>query len=232
MERPRAYRSSIPPDATVRRVSRYEEEQGVIRLEWRRYFVGGKLVGERGYWGDGKLAQERPIRHGKVHGRCYQWDCSGVLVLLEPYQKGLMHGTARQWAEDGTLLGTYEMRHGTGLDVWRARREDGRVVVAEVHSMRAGMKHGFTWWLRGDGRPYHEEHYWNGQRHGIERMWNAEHRLRRGYPRYWVRDEQVSKREYLSARKSDPGLPPFRAIDQVPRRRRAYSRVIERGKAG
>lgn len=199
----------------------------MIRLERRQYFVAGQLVGERGYWRDGTLAFERPIRDGKAHGRCYEWARSGALVLLEPYRAGLMHGTARQWAEDGTLLGSYEMRHGTGFDVWRARTEEGRIVVAEIHSMRAGRKHGFTWWLREDARPYHEEHYWDGQRHGIERAWNAQNRLRRGSPKYWVHDEQVSKREYSRARTADSALPPFRAIDQVPRRRR-FALVIQK----
>ena len=130
-----------------------------------------------------------------------------------------MHGTAVQWADDGTVIGTYEMRRGTGLDVWRCRSADGRVRVTEIHGMRDGKKHGFTWWIEDRTHPNHEEHFWEGHLHGIERMWNENDRLCRGYPRYWIRDEQVRKRKYLRASAQDESLPEYRVADQLPTRR-------------
>ena len=81
-------------------------------------------------------------------------------------------------------------------------------------------KHGFTWWLHEDRkRVYHEEHFLDGERHGIERVWNHNDRICRGYPKYWVAGETVLKRQYLRARKRDKTPPPYRDADQTPKRR-------------
>jgi hypothetical protein len=42
--------------------------------------------------------------------------------------------------------------------------------------------------------------------------------LHRGYPKYWIRGEAATKRQYLKAAKSDKTLPHFRAKDNSPRR--------------
>jgi hypothetical protein len=57
-----------------------------------------------------------------------------------------------------------------------------------------------------------------GEYHGIERRWNHRRKLHRGYPKYWVRGEAVTKRQYLKAAKSDKTLPRFRSRDNSPRR--------------
>jgi hypothetical protein len=49
-------------------------------------------------------------------------------------------------------------------------------------------------------------------------MWNEKNKLRRGYPKYWIRDQAVSKRLYLKAAKQDETLPAFREKDNHPRR--------------
>jgi hypothetical protein len=137
---------------------------------------------------------------------------------VERYAHGLLHGTCYQWDEDGRLLGKYVLRRGTGLDVWRDRRRDGRVYVSEIRTLRRGLRHGFEWWLFGR-RLFSEAHYVEGKRHGIERSWSAAGTLERGYPRYWIRDVRVSRRRYLAARAADPNLPPYRARDGSGRRR-------------
>jgi hypothetical protein len=85
--------------------------------------------------------------------------------------------------------------------------------------MREGQPHGYEWWLREDQRSvWAERHWWEGQVHGIEREWNAQGRLKRGYPRYYFSGERVSKRAYLRALTVDSNLPAFRVEDNQPQR--------------
>ena len=75
-------------------------------------------------------------------------------------------------------------------------------------------------WLNEDQRSVWIERHWiRGNLHGIERKWNEQHRLRRGWPRYFVGGERVNKRQYLRAAKQDPALPRFDKRDHLPERR-------------
>src|SRR5436305_3461473 len=84
--------------------------------------------------------------------------------------------------------------------------------------MCAGKPHGFDWWLTHEGSLWWEYHWRHFARHGIEREWNADGRLRRGYPRYWVDGERVTRRQYLKAAAHDSSLPPFRPEENQPHR--------------
>ncbi len=53
----------------------------------------------------------------------------------------------------------------------------------------------------------------------IERVWNLRGRLRRGYPKYWIHEVQVTKRRYVRAAQDDPTLPPFRENENRPGRK-------------
>ena len=55
--------------------------------------------------------------------------------------------------------------------------------------------------------------------HGIERSWNQQGLLHRGYPRYWLNDARVTKSQYVRACADDPALPPFHERDNRPQRR-------------
>jgi hypothetical protein len=178
-------------------------------------------VGERSYDQDGTLLIETPLRDGKKHGLELHWYEGGEsLQSAEPFYAGLPHGTARQWAQDGSLLGKYTLNRGSGLDLWRNQRCDGGgAYLSEVHSLKRGRPHGYEWWLNEDQcSVWAERHWYEGQLHGIEREWNSRGCLRRGYPRYHVRGQRVSKRDYLKACKVDPSLPAFRAEDNQPDR--------------
>jgi len=58
----------------------------------------------------------------------------------------------------------------------------------------------------------------------IERKWNLEGRLRRGFPKYHVAGHQVTRRQYVKATAVDPSLPPFRKKEIHPRRK--FPRVV------
>jgi hypothetical protein len=79
------------------------------------------------------------------------------------------------------------MKHGTGLDLWRVKDNwgHGRVFLSEARYLKEGNFHGFEWWLNEDQKSVHDEHhFWENLQHGVQRSWNSQGRLRRGYPRY------------------------------------------------
>lgn len=210
------YRSDIPEGADERRKSDYRREGGAEWPEVCECLVGGEVVGERCYDANGALVQERPMHNGVLHGTCYFWD-DGALTNAEPYFEGQMHGICKQWDLDGRLLGTYEMTHGTGLDVWRSRDETGRISVTEIHPMKDGKLHGFDQWFADEGKVYEETHFVGGRKHGIQRRWEADG-LEEGYPVFWVDDRKVDREEYDAAAVDDPTLPPIREQDDLPDR--------------
>lgn len=214
----RHYRSSIPKEARERVVA----DRIAGRMKFKaEYILNRKVVGIRQFDENGLLEFECPLRNGVMHGTLYDfWD--GVVTFAEHYSNGLAHGTARQWSPDGELIGTYTMRRGTGLDLFRAKDHwgHGRVYLSEARYIKEGKWHGFEWWLNEDQKSVHgEHHFWENLQHGIQRSWNSEGRLRRGFPRYWVRNVRVTKRKYLRECLKDSSLPPFREQDNLPSRR-------------
>jgi hypothetical protein len=112
----------------------------------------------------------------------------------------------------------YTMEHGTGMDLWWDDYSEKAVTLAEVRPMKDGKPHGFEWWFFGNQQLWQERHWVNGERHGIEREWSSKERVSRGYPRYWIHNERVTKPRYVRAALKDPALPPFRIDDNEPRR--------------
>jgi hypothetical protein len=212
------YRSSIPKKAKERiLVTRLTGPQK-YRTE---YALNGKVVGIRQFDENGLLEFECPLRNGVTHGTLYDIT-EGVVTFAEHYSNGLAHGTAKQWSQDGELIGTYAMRHGTGLDLWRAKDNwgRGRVYLSEARFVKGGKWHGFEWWLNEDQKSVHaEHHFWENLQHGIQRSWNSQGRLQRGYPRYWVRNIRITKRKYIRECALDSNLPPYRDQDNLPARR-------------
>jgi hypothetical protein len=212
------YRSSIPKEAKERIVVMRPNGRKKFKAD---YILGGKIVGKRQFDENGLLEFECPLKGGVMHGTLYDF-FDGVVTFAEHYSNGLAHGTAKQWSPDGELIGTYTMRRGTGLDLWRAKDDwgHGRVYLSEARYVKEGKWHGFEWWLDEDQKSVHSEnHFWKNLQHGIQRSWNSQGRLRRGYPRYWVRNVRVTKRKYLRECASDPNLPPFREQDNLPARK-------------
>jgi len=208
------YRSFIPKTATERILARYPNGA----KERAEYLIGEEVVGERHFHEMGEPSLEIPLLRGRTHGTEYRWDTPGVLLSAEPCVEGVPHGTAKQWL-DGHLVRTYTMVRGTGIDLWWQLRSDGTPYLAEARYLRDGHREGFEWWIEEDQcRVYEESHFRKGLLHGIERQWNREGKLRRGYPKYWVNTTQVSKRAYLAACNRDPTLPPFRDQDNAPER--------------
>ena len=185
------YRSSIPKEARERVTATWITGPRKYKTEC---ILGGKIVGIRLFHETGELAYECPLKNGLKHGIEYRSDVPGMLLSAEPHSKGLPHGTARQWSNDGKLLGTYTMNHGTGYDLWWCDNlENGSPYLSEARYVKDGKWHGFEWWVNEDQKSVRQErHFREGSLHGIERLWNPEGVLRRGYPRYWVGNRRVT----------------------------------------
>ena len=213
-------KSDIPPDAVEQLVSEYRQEGTFIYYRTTDCMLDGRLVGRRAYTRDGTLVSETPLKTGQKHGREYTWNEDGSLLLLEPYVEGKIHGTAKQYGAGGKLIGTYRLVHGTGLDIWRQEGANGSIFISEIHSLRDGLLHGYEWWFgAARGALGHERHWHAGAPHGIERLWNSQGRLSRGYPKYWIAGQAVPKRKYLKAAQTDKTLPVFRQQDNAWRRK-------------
>jgi hypothetical protein len=220
MKRPK---SDIPQGVTEVEIQEFSQKfsqtGGLIYFRVMECILDGQVVGQRAYDGEGNLRVETPIKGGKAHGRHYIWNEMGGLESVEPFFEGKRHGLAKQYGRKGNVIGTYRFVHGTGFDIWRWEEGDGSVYISEVFSAKDGALDGYEWWLNTDQRSvWHERHWQQGKFHGIERMWNDKGRLKRGYPKYWILNKAVRKREYLNAAENDRTLPKFREKDNRPRR--------------
>lgn len=154
---------------------------------------------------------------GRWHGLEREWLVRGGawrLVYRARFRHGLQHGWQEQWDAQGRVLVRTHFVHGTGTDVWH-----GGAKGWEVRALRDGLRHGVERHFCDRRHVDHEQHFAEGLEHGIERRWTSRGTLVRGYPRFFLRGERVTKPAYLRAAASDPSLPAPRDRDDHPTRR-------------
>jgi hypothetical protein len=215
----RTVKSSISQNSIEKPLREYQQEGALHSYCATDCLLNGLLIGRRVYNQDGVMVLETPIRDGLKHGREFTWDEDGRLLLVEPYVKGKIHGTAKQYGKQGSVIGTYTLLHGTGLDIWRQEKEDNTIFVSEIHSLREGVPHGYEWHFASPQGDLWHARYWDmGKTHGIERVWNSKGKLRRGYPRFYVLNQVVSKQTYLRLSRDDRTLLAYREDEDLPQR--------------
>ena len=212
-------KSGIPQSVIEMPVREYKQE-GVSHYDRvADCILDGTHVGQRVYNQAGILVLETPMKDGLKHGRECTWSDDGELLLIEPYVKGKIHGTAKQYGRNGKVIGKYTLTHGTGFDVWRQENEDKTVFVAEIHCLQDGFPNGYEWHFASSKQDlWHESHWHMGKLHGIQRIWNSNSRLRRGYPKFYIADQAVSRQDYLKMTSVDKTLPLLIEIDNLPYR--------------
>jgi hypothetical protein len=89
---------------------------------------------------------------------------------------------------------------------------------AEEHYWPSEGKLGYKRQWNSDEKTVWQEYFYALGYHGLWREWNARGRLFRVFPRYYVNDVQVTRRQYLKACQSDPTLPPYRPEEDDPQR--------------
>ena len=216
----RARKSDIPAGITEVQSREFSQTEHFVYFRVMDCILDDQVVGQRSYDGVENLRIETPIRNGQKHGREYTWSESGGLESVEPFVNGKLHGLAKQYGRRGNVIGTYRFMHGTGYDIWRWEREDGSIYISEASHIQDGSLDGYEWWLKEDQRSiWHECHWQSGKLHGIERMWNERGKLKRGFPKYWIRDQAVRKHVYMKAAEKDKTLPGYRDKDNQPQRK-------------
>ena len=98
---------TIPEDAnsTFVDLTESQEREGYSKII--RYHTGGELVGERGWYANGKLAYEKPMRYGLQHGIYKAWNRKGELVGETAFRKGRPHGISEHVERGGQLTVSY-----------------------------------------------------------------------------------------------------------------------------
>ena len=140
-------------------------------------------------------------RQGLRHGVELSRFKSGAVEWQQTWRHGQMDGFARQFDDQGRSLYRARFVAGTGLDLWVQYG-----VVVESRELRKSVRHGFERW--GHPRlPYEERHFLLGRQTGIARRWiGAE--LEDGFPKYFLEDEEISRKRYLRVCEKMRGLPP------------------------
>jgi len=116
---------------------------------------------------NGKLRSEATFVDGIPHGATRFWHDNGQLAREIPVNRGVLDGVGRQWDRTGKLLGTSEMRNGTGIS--REWHENGTL--------------------------YMEIPYVDGFQHGVARMW-YQTGLPQGDDTYFFEGRVVSKAKF------------------------------------
>jgi hypothetical protein len=151
---------------------------------------------------------------GRSHGRERHWFPDGRLMYDAGWTHGVQHGLQRQWDHRGNLIVRTRFVRGTGVDIWC---DPGTGRLTETREMRDGHRHGYERWWSTARTLWSERHFDRGREHGVFRSWRGA-RLSRG-TRFFVAGEQVSRRAYAQACRTDAALPPLDArLDQPTRR--------------
>jgi len=180
------------------------------------YFINRKKIGYRYWEEDGALFMEYGIKDGLKHGLFKTYHANGQILEEAHYVKGKEHGTERQYDKEGILIGSYQIIHGTGLDLWFWSRG----LLGEERYCKEGHRHGPERWWKDRKNISKEGYYKLDIPHGIFRKWNEKtNKLRKGYPQYFVNGEKVIKRVYLGNCEMDSELPKFRENENKPYRK-------------
>jgi hypothetical protein len=80
---------------------------------------------ERSFYRNGALREELSFLGQQLHGACRTWHPNGRLASEQFYHHGRLHGLCQQWNQRGELLGSYEVKDGTGIQ--REWLQNGRL---------------------------------------------------------------------------------------------------------
>jgi hypothetical protein len=167
-------------------------------------------------WTTGGLLQhETPLdARGREHGLQIERDDEGKIAWCAQWSHGKQHGLTMQLGRGGRPLLVTEFVRGRGTDIWTSGcAGPAHAGVSEVRELADDRLNGWIRW-GNPRRPWEEEHYRRGERHGITRVWK-DNELSAGYPQFFVRGVRVSRRAYRAAEAADPTLPRYLEQDNV-----------------
>lgn len=158
-----------------------------------------RLKIEKSFHRNGTLREEISFRGRQLHGARRIWHHNGRLASEEFYEHGRLHGLCQQWNQCGKLLGSFRMKHGTGIQ--REWFQNGQLQL-EISTV-AGQFTGRTRvWLR-DGTLVNEQY--GIENHNVTRAaYAAAASKRPDYPRYptskgkikFLDADEIDRREF------------------------------------
>ena len=220
------------PEGAVQHVVPLRSTAGDMLGEMTVYRIGTDRVAECKRYRNGRTADLRLFRDGKLHGVWTQYHTNGKVFAERPYRNGLPDGTFRFWDEREKLLGESEIKKGTGLlreyekicltshdaeiplvdgrihgiqRVW-AQYDRCRGRGCEIELYEHGESSGWNVVRDEDGTLMSSAYFHQGRLHGVLREWNRDGSLIDGSPSYWVKDKPVSEQAYLRVEEKDPVL--------------------------
>lgn len=222
--------ASIPPNA-VERPGAYRPLGDIV--DKNEYFLGDTLVGERLVYKNGRVAEERIYRNGKLHGYVRQWWPNGKLFAVLPFREGVRDGRFRFWDENGKLLGESVIRKGTGtlreFENLQFASHDAEIpyVNDKIEGVRllrfqcpecpnnmrcenrsqyvAGKRQCWTMLYCGK-RVVSSLYFKDDKLHCVHHKTDTEGRALEGYPKYYVNGKELNEKAYLEAAKKDEEL--------------------------
>lgn len=150
---------------------------------------------KRTYYPDGSIESEVTLVDGLPEGVSRHWHPNGILAAELPVRRGIPEGVGKQWNEKGELLGTFEIKDGTGIQ--RHWNPDG--------TLRAEMP-----WLHGKTTGRFRAYYEDGELAGDV---------------YWLENEKVSKKRYMEACEHNPELPRYDEPERPARKPRGKKKA-------
>ncbi|TWU29909.1 toxin-antitoxin system YwqK family antitoxin [Bythopirellula polymerisocia] len=190
-----------------------------------------RKIGERRFYQNGKVAEEKLYRKGVLHGVWRQYHENGTLFSERPYRMGVPDGTFKFWNDKGKLLGQSVIKQGNGvlqeyeLPEFHSRNRkipfiDGKVDGPEVTmaifsgdaedaagrsitNYTKGLREGWAiqYWSNKTLRSSAYLH--EDKLHGVSRMLDLKGKMQAGYPRYFVSGQEVTEQEFVTAAKED-----------------------------
>lgn len=141
---------------------------------------------QRTYYEDGTLRTEGAFLNGKAHGLHRRWHPNGMLAEELLMIHGVPDGVAKHWNEQGVLLGSFEIKNGTGVQcLWHP---NGRLM-------------GEFSWVDGQWTGRQRAYFEDGELAGET---------------YWLGNEKVSRKRYHQACAQNPNLPRYQDKGSVP----------------
>ena len=134
---------------------------------------------ERSFFRNGQLREEISYLGRRLHGPYRTWHPNGKPAFEGFYEHGLLHGLCRQWNDRGKLLGSFRIKHGTGI-----RRD----------------------WFQS-GQLQFESSLVNGFFTGRMRSWLRDGSL--AFESYAIKNRDVSRMKYHAAARRHPEYPRY-----------------------
>jgi antitoxin component YwqK of YwqJK toxin-antitoxin module len=165
------------------------------KLQYRTVWKAGQPTGKSvGWYENGNKSSEMQYAEGQVHGVISDWYENGTLRSRSEYDKGQPHGlhiyfhdngnkrtervysrgqldgTCRQWTASGKLLGTFDMKAGTGtmIEWW-----DNGAKMMEMEQTGGSPTGRYTMWHE-NGRKQSEGRYSEYSPTGEWTYWNMD----------------------------------------------------------